>query len=108
MRISFNNFPWRLFFTTMGLVFLSEMGDKTQITTLLLAGAKPAHVFWVGLGSATALACTSLLEVIIGSTVIARYIKPAIVRLVSGIAFIIMGVLLVSGLWGNYKVLLGK
>ncbi len=106
MRLSFSNLPWRLFFTTMGLVFLSEMGDKTQITTLLLAGAKPAHVFWVGLGSATALACTSLLEVLIGSTVIARCIKPAVLRLVSGIAFLAMGILLASGVWGNYEVLL--
>ncbi|HHW40992.1 MAG TPA: TMEM165/GDT1 family protein [Syntrophomonadaceae bacterium] len=77
------------------------MGDKTQITTLLLAGAKPAHVFWVGLGSATALICTSLLEVIVGSRVIARYVKPAVTRLVSGVAFLVMGILLAFGAWGN-------
>ncbi|MGB9792371.1 MAG: TMEM165/GDT1 family protein [Thermacetogeniaceae bacterium] len=103
MRIFFNNLPWRLFFTTMGLVFLSEMGDKTQITTLLLAGAKPAHVLWVGLGSATALICTSLLEVIIGSKVIASYIKPSALRVVSGAAFIVMGILLALGLWGGCR-----
>ncbi len=77
------------------------MGDKTQITTLLLAGAKPAHVFWVGLGSATALICTSFLEVIVGSRVIARYVRPAVMRLVSGVAFLVMGILLAFGVWGN-------
>lgn len=101
MRKPFQNLNWRLFLTTMGMVFLSEMGDKTQITTLLLAGAKPAYVFWVGLGSATALICTSFLEVIIGSGVIARYIKPRITRLVSGVVFLLMGILLVFGVWGN-------
>lgn len=92
----------RLFLSALGVVFLSEMGDKTQITTLLLAGAKPGYVFWVALGSATALICTSFLEVIIGSQIIARYVKPDVTKLVSGAVFLIMGVLLVSGLWGNF------
>lgn len=80
------------------------MGDKTQITTLLLAGAKPAYVFWVGMGSATALICTSLLEVIVGSRVIARYVKPSVTRLVSGVAFLVMGILLAFGVWGNIMI----
>lgn len=95
---------WRLFLSAFGIIFLSEMGDKTQITTMLLAGAKPLHVLWVGLGSALALTCTSFLEVVIGSQVIARFIKPATIRLISGIAFLVLGVLLVAGLLGNVRV----
>lgn len=80
------------------------MGDKTQITTLLLAGTKPAYVLWVALGSATALICTSFIEVVIGSEVIARFIKPATIKLISGIAFLLLGTLLVCGIMGNIQI----
>lgn len=96
-------FNWRLFLSALGIVFISEMGDKTQITTMLLAGAKPAYVFWVGLGSATALICASFIEVIIGSKLIARFVKPATVQLLSGITFLALGILLVLGVMGNVK-----
>lgn len=97
------NLTWRLFLSAFGLVFLSEMGDKTQITTLLLAGAQPLYVVWVALGSAMALICTSFLEVIIGSAVIARLVKPETIKVASGIVFIGLGILLISGLLGNYQ-----
>ncbi|MGI5921769.1 MAG: TMEM165/GDT1 family protein [Syntrophomonadaceae bacterium] len=97
-------FDWRLFFATFGVVFVSEMGDKTQITTLLLAGEKPSYVFWVALGSATALICTSFLEVLVGSQIIARYVKPSTIRLMSGIAFLLLGLLLLFGIIGNIQI----
>ncbi|NPV27641.1 MAG: TMEM165/GDT1 family protein [Firmicutes bacterium] len=76
------------------------MGDKTQITTMLLAGAKPAHILWVALGSAMALICTSFLEVIIGSAVIARFVKPATIKLTSALLYIVLGTLLIFGVIG--------
>lgn len=94
-------FDWRLVLSTLAVVFLSEMGDKTQITTLLLAGAKPAYVVWVALGSATALICTSFCEVIIGSQIIARYFKAKTINLVSAFIFSILGILLLSGTIGE-------
>ncbi|MFZ5596866.1 MAG: TMEM165/GDT1 family protein [Bacillota bacterium] len=97
-------FNWRLFFSALLTVFISEMGDKTQITTLLLAGAKPMYVLWVALGSVTALICTSFIEVIIGSEVIARFIKPATIKLISGVAFLLLGTLLVCGIMGNIHI----
>lgn len=94
---------WRLFLTTLGVVFLSEMGDKTQITTLLLAGAKPMYVLWVALGSAAALICASFVEVVIGSHIIAKFIKPQTINLLSAIAFTILGLLLIFGVIGNIQ-----
>jgi putative Ca2+/H+ antiporter (TMEM165/GDT1 family) len=79
------------------------MGDKTQITTLLLAGAKPLYVFWVALGSATALVCTSFIEVMIGSHVVARFLSTRTINLLAGIIFILLGVLLVCGVIGNIQ-----
>ncbi|MGE5372742.1 MAG: TMEM165/GDT1 family protein [Solirubrobacterales bacterium] len=103
MRGLLNKIEWRLFLSVLGVVFISEMGDKTQITTMLLASAKPAQVFWVGLGSALALICTSLVEVLIGSEVLARYLKPATIQIVSALAFIVLGSLLLLGVIGNVK-----
>jgi Ca2+/H+ antiporter, TMEM165/GDT1 family len=99
-----NAHNWHLFLSTLGVVFISEMGDKTQITTLLLAGSKPNYVFWVALGSAMALICTSFLEVIIGSQIIARYLKPQTLNMISGVIFSILGVLLLFGLIGDIKI----
>lgn len=92
---------WRLFLSALGMVFLSEMGDKTQITTMLLAGAKPHYVLYVALGSAMALITTSFIEVLIGSQIIAKYLKPASIKIVSGIAFFLMGILLILGIMGS-------
>ena len=61
------------------------------------------YVLWVALGSASALICASFLEVIIGSEVIARFVKPATIRIVSALIFIVLGLLLVSGFVGNIK-----
>ena len=93
----------RLFMSAAGLVFISEMGDKTQITTLLLAGENPTYVLWVALGSAMALLCTSFIEVLIGSQIIARFLGPRTINLVSGILFLILGLLLVAGIIGNIE-----
>ena len=94
---------WRLLVSTLGIVFISEMGDKTQITTLLLAGANPGYIWWVALGSASALICASFLEVMIGSQVIARYLKPSTISFFSGIIFFILGILLLLGVIGDIQ-----
>lgn len=97
------NLDWKLILRVFGVVWLSEMGDKTQVTTLLLAGAKPLYVLWVALGSASALVLTSLIEITIGSAVIARYLKPKIIKLASATAFVILGLLLVFGVIGRIE-----
>ncbi|MFX4262199.1 TMEM165/GDT1 family protein [Pelotomaculum propionicicum] len=92
---------WRLFFSALGMVFLSEMGDKTQITTMLLAGTKPLYVLYVALGSAMALVTTSFIEVMIGSHILAKYVKPTVIKVISGVAFSLMGILLITGIIGS-------
>ena len=92
---------WRLFFSALGIVFLSEMGDTTQITTMLLAGTKPLYVFYVALGSAMALITASFIEVMIGAHFLAKHIKPVTIKIISGAAFTLMGLLLITGVIGN-------
>jgi putative Ca2+/H+ antiporter (TMEM165/GDT1 family) len=56
---------WGIFASTFFTIFLAEMGDKTQLATLLMSAQSEAP--WVVfLGAAIALIATSLLGVLIG------------------------------------------
>ena len=68
---------WKVFFTTFGLVFLAELGDKTQLATMLMATQCKA-TWAVFLGSAAALVLSSLIGVLAGSLIV-RYV-PIICR----------------------------
>ena len=85
----------KLLLSTFSLVFLAELGDKTQLATMMLAaqGKSPASVF---VGSALALVLTSLLGVVFGE-VVATTVPQRYITTGSGIAFILLGILLVSG-----------
>ena len=89
-----------LLFTTFMTVFLAEMGDKTQLTTVTLSSAtnKPLAVF---IGSSLALILATLLGALAGNS-IANLIPAFILKLLSGIVFLIIGInLLVQIKKGN-------
>ncbi|MEO0455489.1 MAG: TMEM165/GDT1 family protein [Cyanobacteria bacterium P01_A01_bin.114] len=56
---------WRTFFPTFVTIFLAEIGDKTQVTTLLMS-AESQSPWVVFLGAASALIATSLIGVLLG------------------------------------------
>ena len=78
-----------LLFTTFVTVFLAEMGDKTQLTTITLSSTtnKPLAVF---VGSSIALILATLLGALAGGS-IANLIPAFILKLISGIVFLIIG-----------------
>jgi putative Ca2+/H+ antiporter (TMEM165/GDT1 family) len=80
---------WRLLASTFGLVFLAELGDKTQLATLTLAasGKSRGAVF---LGAAAALVLTSAVAAIAGEA-ISRAVPPIWLRRVAGLAFLVLG-----------------
>ena len=79
-----------LLFTTFVTVFLAEMGDKTQLTTITLSSTtnKPLAVF---IGSSLALISATLLGVLAGGS-IANLIPAYLLKLISGIVFLILGI----------------
>tara|TARA_B100000945_G_scaffold118332_1_gene94058 strand:+ start:282 stop:575 length:294 start_codon:yes stop_codon:yes gene_type:complete len=83
-----------LLFTTFVTVFLAEMGDKTQLTTITLSSStnKPVAVF---LGSSLALILATLLGALAGGS-IANLIPDFILKLLSGVVFLILGVNLLT------------
>lgn len=86
---------WKNFLSTFILIFLAELGDKTQLTTMLMA-AHNESLSGVFLGAISALIVTTLLGVIIGSF-ISEIIPTNYIHLGAGTAFIIIGFLLLLG-----------
>ncbi|PIE66395.1 MAG: hypothetical protein CSA26_01005 [Desulfobacterales bacterium] len=83
---------YKLIFTTFGLVFLAELGDKTQLTALCLAAENQSRVS-VFIGSAAALVLASLISVFCGD-LLARVLPPFYIRIGAGLFFVIAGVMI--------------
>lgn len=81
---------WRVFFTTFGLLFLAELGDKTQLAVISLASSEksPLSVF---VGAVLALAMVTLVGVLVGNN-LDRWIPKELVHKGAGILFIILGI----------------
>jgi len=86
---------FRVLLTTFGVIFLAEMGDKTQLAAMTMAAQskKPWAVF---IGASVALAAVSALGIIVGS-VIGDYVPLEWVKRVAAVAFIVIGVLMLAG-----------
>jgi putative Ca2+/H+ antiporter (TMEM165/GDT1 family) len=82
-----------IFATTFFTVFLAEIGDKTQLSILLMSAQ--SHSPWVVfLGSGAALLATSLLGVVVGSW-IAKRLSPQTVNKAAGIMLLLISVMLI-------------
>ena len=88
--------------TSFSTIFLAELGDKTQLATLMLSAqsGRPLIIFT---GAALALICTSLLGVLIGQW-IANNLPRQNFTVVTGIIMLSLGIYLVSqGLFTLFK-----
>jgi putative Ca2+/H+ antiporter (TMEM165/GDT1 family) len=83
---------WHIFFSTFALVFLAELGDKTQLT--VLAQSSVHGRLAVCLAACLALCASTLLAVLFGG-VLNRFLPPRAIRLLAGALFILFGLLLV-------------
>ncbi|MDL1984257.1 MAG: TMEM165/GDT1 family protein [Deltaproteobacteria bacterium] len=81
---------FKLFISTFGLVFLAELGDKTQLATLSLSANYNSKIS-VFLGSAFALIVSSLLAVLFGAG-LSRLLPLNYIQIGAGIFFIIIGI----------------
>jgi putative Ca2+/H+ antiporter (TMEM165/GDT1 family) len=81
----------RLFATVFSTIFIAELGDKTQLATLLYASDASHPKLTVFAASAAAQVLTSALGVLAGS-VVSEYVSPKVVRWVAGFGFIAVGV----------------
>ena len=81
-----------IFLTTFTTIFIAELGDKTQIATLMLSAesGKPSIVF---IGSSIALISSSLVGVLIGKW-LSNKISPNKFALSTGLLMIIVSIFL--------------
>ena len=82
--------------TVFASVFIAELGDKTQLATMLFASDKDISKLTVFLGASLALIATSAIGVLSGS-VISHYVSEKQLHYLAGMGFIAIG------LWTLFK-----
>jgi len=80
---------WRILATTFGMVFLAELGDKTQLTALCMT-ARSRQPLAVFLGAAGALVVATLLGVALGQA-ITRVIPAPFLQKAAAVLFLVIG-----------------
>jgi putative Ca2+/H+ antiporter (TMEM165/GDT1 family) len=80
-------------------VFLAELGDKTQLATLLFAAGRQASPIVVFVAAAAALVTATALAVVLG-TVAERYLAMIPLKLIAGVGFVLIGGWTI---WGHFQ-----
>lgn len=82
---------WKILSTVFASVFIAELGDKTQLATLLFASEKEISKLTVFAGASLALIVTSALGVLAGG-LLSNYISDKHLHYLAGIGFIAIGI----------------
>ncbi len=81
---------WKIFLTIFGAVFIAELGDKTQLATLLFASDKEANKYLVFFAASAALVVASAIGVLAGS-LLSEYINEKYLHYIAGLGFMAIG-----------------
>jgi putative Ca2+/H+ antiporter (TMEM165/GDT1 family) len=82
----------KAYVVVFGTVFLAELGDKTQLATVLFASRDNINLFGVFVAASLALVLSSALAVGAGS-IVSSVIEPRVLSFIAGAGFVIIGVL---------------
>ena len=88
---------FKILLTVFMTVFLAELGDKTQLATMMFASDKEVSKLTVFLGSSLALVLSSAIGVLVGS-MLSNYINPKYLNYAAGLGFVLIG------FWTLFKV----
>jgi len=81
----------KVFITIFITVFIAELGDKTQLATMLFATDKEVSKYTIFFAASAALIVASALGVLAGSLLV-EYINPKYLHYTAGIGFIAIGI----------------
>jgi putative Ca2+/H+ antiporter (TMEM165/GDT1 family) len=81
---------FKTFLVVFGTVFLAELGDKTQLATVLFASKSSVSLMTVFVAATLALTLASALAVAAGS-LISQYVDTRYLAVLAGVGFIIIG-----------------
>jgi putative Ca2+/H+ antiporter (TMEM165/GDT1 family) len=87
---------YRLFATVFATVFLAELGDKTQLATLLYASDVERSRFVVFMAAGSALVVSTGVAVVAGQA-LGSLVSPEIMRRVAAVGFIAIGLWMLLG-----------
>jgi len=79
----------KMLFTTFGMIFLAELGDKTQLATFCISADCDSKLS-VFLGAAVALVLSSLIAVLCG-TAFERFLPANYIKIAAGLFFVVVG-----------------
>jgi len=82
---------WRLFVTVFTTIFLAEVGDKTQLATVLYAADAHHGKLTVFAAATLALAVSTAIGVIAGAT-LSHLLNPRLLGRIAGAAFVVIGI----------------
>tara|TARA_R110002096_G_scaffold212068_1_gene399380 strand:+ start:275 stop:547 length:273 start_codon:yes stop_codon:yes gene_type:complete len=82
---------WKIFLTIFASVFVAELGDKTQLATMLFAADKEVSRYTVFFAASAALIVATACGVLAGS-LLAEYINEKYLHYVAGVGFIGIGI----------------
>ena len=82
---------WKVFVTIFSAVFIAELGDKTQLATMLFATDKAVSKYTVFIAASVALIVATAIGVLAGS-ILSSYINEKLLRTIAGIGFIGIGI----------------
>ena len=80
----------KVFLTVFAAVFIAELGDKTQLATMLFAADKEVSKWTVFWGASAALVVATVIGVIAG-TVLSEFINERYLNYFAGLGFILIG-----------------
>ena len=86
---------WKLFFTAFSMLFLAELGDKTQFAVFTLSAQYENDILSVFLGASAALVLVTFIGVFLGR-IAAAYIPETILHTIAGTLFIVIGVIVLK------------
>jgi putative Ca2+/H+ antiporter (TMEM165/GDT1 family) len=81
----------KIFFTVFAVIFIAELGDKTQLATMLFASDKEVGKFTIFLAASSALVLASAIGVLAGSF-LSHYISEKHLHIIAGVGFIGIGI----------------
>lgn len=81
----------KIFLTIFVTVFLAELGDKTQLATLLFATEKEVSKWLVFFAASAALIFATAIGVLAGD-LLSRFINPDYLEKIAALGFIAIGV----------------
>src|SRR5262245_30300783 len=82
---------FKILATVFTSVFIAELGDKTQLATMLFAADKETSKLTVFIGASLALVVTSAIGVVAGSA-ISQYVSEKTLQYLAGVGFIAIGI----------------